>query len=219
MATTAALGALLWAHLAAASRPVVWEATKVVSQPVSVRTPGALAACFARPDTPGVLLGMNPGIASAEKVEDVDDQTSIWLGRTAPMRFAPGVSVTSCMRFSVTFRPPSMCLEVLGTSVEATGPAAVRKMIEAILPEVESRNTVEVCGDTITSSALLKLQLPLPRWIPLPREQIAKAGPPILQKQLEEDLSALLANYADFVGGALAGEEAPEGAEAEAKAA
>jgi hypothetical protein len=143
-----------------------------------------------------VRARFNPGIASASKIEDIDSTTSIWLGRTAPMKFGSGVEVTSVMKFRITFVPPLMNLEVLETSTESTGPRIFTRMIDAILPKVSSRTSVRLDGDQLTSDAHLELELPLPGWLPLPRSSIEKLGPPILEKQLGGDLVALLDRYA-----------------------
>lgn len=146
----------------------------------------------------------NPGIASASKIEDIDASTSIWLGRTAPMKFGSGVEVTSVMKFRIKFAPPFMELDVLETSTESSGPKLFTKFIDAILPKVSSRTSVRLDGDQLTSDAHLELELPLPGWLPLPRAQIEKAGPPILEKQLGSDLNALLERYAAAYAGAAA---------------
>ncbi|KAJ1637726.1 hypothetical protein T492DRAFT_859703 [Pavlovales sp. CCMP2436] len=180
----------------AAGAPVVWRASTTVTRRIPALPGRSLDAYFARPETPRQILTLNPGIETAEKVEDVDARTSIWEGRTAPLQFGSGVSVTSIMRFRVTFDANEMLLEVLETSTESQGPKIFTRMIDGLLPKVSSRTSMRQSGDSVTSDAYLELELPLPNWLPLPRRQIEKAGPPILEKQLGDDMSALLEAYA-----------------------
>lgn len=185
--------ALLLLPLAAAMRPVVWRATKLMSRRVSFHdAQQPLDEFFAEPSVPQLVLQLNPGFETVEKIENVDSDTSLWRGRMAPMRFGPSVNVTSSITFAISHSGPKLTLTAMETSVESTGPAPIRKMIEAIIPAVQSRNTIVVAGDTLTTDATLELKLPLPRWIPLPRKQIEQAGPPILERQMENDLGDLL---------------------------
>ncbi|KAG8470423.1 hypothetical protein KFE25_008844 [Diacronema lutheri] len=153
-----------------------------------------LDAHFARPETPEEILRLNPGIASADKLEDLPDGSTLWLGRSAPIAFGSGVSVTSRMKFKVVHRPPEMLLEVLEVSQEATGPAIFTALIEKMLPKVSSRTSMRQSGDSLTSDAYLELELPIPAWLPVPRGQLEKAGPPILERQLDTDLNSLFDN-------------------------
>jgi hypothetical protein len=154
-----------------------------------------LQSHFARPQTPAEVLSLNPGIVTSEKLEDIDEKSSIWIGKTAPMKFGSGVEVTSVMKFKVTFDSQEMLLEVLETSTESTGPRIFTSFIDKIMPKVSSSTSMRVSADGVSSDAILELTLPLPGWMPLPRAQLEKAGPPLLEKQLEGDLTVLLERY------------------------
>ncbi|KAJ1455071.1 hypothetical protein M885DRAFT_521017 [Pelagophyceae sp. CCMP2097] len=181
-----------------ALRPVVWRASRVVSRTLAESPGRSPADHFARPETPADVLRLNPGIASAEKFEDLNATTSLWKGRTAPMVFGSGVEVTSVMTFQVNFDPAlqKMRLDVLETETECTGPAIFKGFIDALLPKIVSSTSIRQEGGVITSDAYMELELPLPAWLPLPRRLIENAGPPILEKQLGNDLGALLEAYA-----------------------
>jgi hypothetical protein len=139
--------------------PVVWRASKLVTLRIPTRPGIPLDAYFARPSTPQQILTLNPGIESAEKVEDVDARTSIWLGRTAPMKFGSGVSVTSVMRFRITHDANEMKLDVLETSTESQGPQIFTRMIDSMLPKVRSSTSMRQSGDSVTSDAFLEVHL------------------------------------------------------------
>jgi len=183
-----------------AKEPVIWRASKVVTRavPAGVGHKGGLSAYFSAPDTVEKAIAVNPGIATAKKLRDLDEKTSMWEGRTAPIPFGPTVSVTSVVTFKITFDPevPVLEFEAVESTTESTGPAIIRKFIDSILPEVSSRNTITITDDdTMCSDTFLQLELPLPGWLPLPRLQIEKGGPPILEQQLEKDLGQMLDNF------------------------
>lgn len=186
----------LLAPEAHAGSPVVWRASKVITRTMPLVAGRPLEAYFARVETPAQIFALNPGIASAEKVEDLEDGSSLWKGRTAPIKFGSSVTVTSVMTFRVVHAPPVMSLEVLEVAQESTGPAIFRRLINSMLPKVSSRTSMRQSGNELTSDAHLELELPIPRWLPVPRRQLELAGPPILERQLGDDISTLLDRYA-----------------------
>lgn len=184
-----------------AGAPVTWRASKVLTRTMPSVTGRQLDAYFARAETPAELLRLNPGIASAEKLQDLPDGSSLWAGRTTPIQFGSGVAVTSIMTFKVVHNPPVMSLEVLEVSTESTGPAIFRSLISSMLPKVSSRTSMRQSGNELTGDFYLELELPIPRWLPFPRKQLESAGPPILEKQLHDDGNVLLDRYAEAFAG------------------
>lgn len=183
--------------------PVKWRASKTVMRTVAARPPpDTLESFFSTPEMPRTVIECNPGLASATCMGTLEDGATVWEGRTAPIKFGPFVSVTSIiklkMRFDATLPSPTLVFEALESRTESDGPPLLVRFIDSILPDVRSKNTVSAAGSTLTSEAFLELDLPMPRWLPVPRAQIEQAGPPILEKQLENDLTALLEKLAEL---------------------
>ncbi|KAJ1617396.1 hypothetical protein T492DRAFT_1100125 [Pavlovales sp. CCMP2436] len=181
---------------AGAGKPVVWRASYEVTRAIPHVQGLPLCAHFARPETPRVILDLHPGVVGPELLRVVDASTSIWTGRTEPLRFGAGVCVVTHLTYRVTHKRTELVLEVLDSSTETRGPAMMTRMLATMLPKVCSTTTARCAGGNLICRTQLELKLPFPRWFPLPRRRIETVGPPILEKQIAKDLSVLLNGYA-----------------------
>ena len=74
--------------------PVIFKATHSVVRKV----PNGFSTFYERPETPQVILSLNPGLIRIEPITE-----SVYMGYLAPIEF-PGLRIKSIVRFDVTFK-------------------------------------------------------------------------------------------------------------------
>lgn len=138
----------------------------------------------------------------AESVETFEDGV---YKAVVPMTTFPGIAVTSSNYFTVTVDEPaeSLAVTMLNSTTTALGPPLLVRIFEASQNSMQttSRNDITVVSDTrgnrIQSDVMIRLDMTIPDWVPVPVKQMEKSGSEALQKLIDSDVAPVLEQFKD----------------------
>ena len=148
---------------------------------------------FAKPETPRVILGLNPGIKEIEILSE-----ELYRCKLAETNF-PGLTVSSTVNINVDFDGYSTLYCTIGDSdieQDIKGPSLLVRLLSSILPVIRSRNIIKFDKENamISNDAILEIDISLPSWFPVSQEAAKNGTSKVIEDNMESDLTSLLDN-------------------------
>jgi hypothetical protein len=168
------------------------ESSLSVSLPSHITTE-VFSEFFSQNSIPELVMSLNPGIESVEKLEGEQ-----WRGHLAPQEF-PGVCIKSTVDFEYEFLPGRSlavrCLES-GLKQQFEGSKMLVGILSKLETDVSSENvlTYDPVRKEITNCAQLQLTFPFPDRFPVPKRMVEAGGSKAINANLSRDLDGLLNN-------------------------
>mmetsp|Transcript_22973 Transcript_22973/g.72036 ORF Transcript_22973/g.72036 Transcript_22973/m.72036 type:complete len:199 (-) Transcript_22973:128-724(-) len=139
-------------------------------------------------------------IAASEVISDVtalgDDRYEAYLSSTT----FPFVTLEPKMIFACSRNAEgAIVIQLLDQKMDASGPSWATNIV---LATSHIMNTTSTCkywiddGDELVGEASVATQFDIPRWVPIPVTVIQNSGQGAIQKQVDDDVLAVLAKLA-----------------------
>lgn len=184
-----------------AKRVVSLNAKQILSKSLSVQSIAIndFENWFSDPKRPLQIIRLNPGLKKVEILEDDNNNNNksniICRGYLKPIQF-PGLAITSTVDFQTYFNGTSLSIRCEEGSVKQSfeGNKFLAKIVSALVPNVESENTIFIDKETnsICNKASLQIKFSLPSWFPINEDAVRNGGSDSLQKSMNSDLDGLL---------------------------